>query len=113
MRWISALLLAASTLTAPSQAQEPRANGQWNVIQGLDSADLAVLGWTLTGTTAMPAGPETGLLVTFWRAGDGAMVRCIFSLVSRTGAQPFETCSLAQTVTAQSGNGDAGNGDEE
>ena len=113
MRWISVLMLAASTLVAPAQAQEPRANGTWNVISDLDSADLAVLGWTLTGTTALPAGPNPGLLVTIWRAGDGSMVRCIFSLVSQTGAQPFETCSLAQTVTAQSGNGETGNGDEE
>lgn len=104
MRWDKPMrrfvypVMLASALALPAQAQEALPNGSWNVLSDVNSADLAVLGWTLTGTTALQAGAETGLLVTFWKAEDGSMVRCIFSLVSRTGAQAFETCSLAQAV---------------
>ncbi len=97
---IFSILAAASVLATTAFAQDAeRPNGTWATINGVDSADLAILGWTLAGSTAMAAGPETGLLVTFWRAEDGKIARCIFSLVSKTGSQPFETCSLAQAVT--------------
>ena len=105
MRWdknmratLFALFLTAACGTSAMAQDTTRPNGAWNVVNGVDSADLAVLGWTLVGTTALPAGSETGLLVTFWRAADGSVARCIFSLVSRTGAPTFETCSLAQVV---------------
>ena len=90
--------LALLCTTAAHAQDTDRPDGIWAAVNGLDSADLAVLGWQLTGTAAVPAGPETGLLVTFWRAQDGSVARCIFSLVSRAGTDPFETCSLARTA---------------
>ncbi|MEM8577428.1 MAG: hypothetical protein AAGF60_06220 [Pseudomonadota bacterium] len=98
--------LFALALTGPCAAQEDgEAPAQtvtqeavWGTLQGTDSADLAVSGWTLIGTTGLAAGPETGLLVTFWRANNGNMARCVFSLVSPTGSQSFETCSIATVV---------------
>ncbi len=98
MRHLLGPVLALFTLITPALAQEARTESQWSVLNDINSAYLAVQGWTLAGTTSMAAGPETGLLITFWQADDGTMVRCIFSLVSRTGAQAFETCSLAQAA---------------
>ena len=87
----------AGTTTAQTQTTPP--DGVWVTVNDVDSADLVVRGWTMTGTTALPAGPDTGLLVTFWRDVNGNVMRCIFSLISPSGGDAFETCSVAATVT--------------
>lgn len=85
-------------LALPATAQETPPRGVWGTVSGIGSADLAIRGWALAGSTGMAAGDSTGILVTFWRAPDGTLARCVFSLVSETGTQPFETCSVAQPV---------------
>ena len=97
MRYLTSTLLALM-LAAPVLAQDTTPRGVWGTVGGIGSADLAIRGWALAGTTGLAAGDNTGILVTFWRAQDGTLARCIFSLVSETGTQPFETCSIAQAA---------------
>ncbi|MEX0309366.1 MAG: hypothetical protein AB3N17_03880 [Tateyamaria sp.] len=92
---------SAAMLLSPATAQETPPDGAWGNINGLDSADLALRGWDMIGTTALQAGSNTGLLVTFWRAGDGTLARCVFSLVNPTGAEQFESCSVAVAVNGE------------
>ena len=104
MRWDNKMrfkiFLAAITALLLSQAtaQETVPDGAWGTVNGLDSADLALRGWTMIGTTGLNAGSNVGLLVTFWRASDGTLARCVFSLVNPTGAEQFESCSIAVAV---------------
>ncbi|MEL6915181.1 MAG: hypothetical protein AAFP13_11845 [Pseudomonadota bacterium] len=111
----TALLHAAlaALLAHGGQAQtlDQGADGVWATLEGVDSADLAIRGWTLAGTSALPAGEQTGLLVTFWRSQTGTLVRCVFSLVSASGAQSFETCSVAAQQTARQSGADGGGAD--
>ncbi|MEL6617882.1 MAG: hypothetical protein AAFP16_03335 [Pseudomonadota bacterium] len=99
MRAILFLALLTCALAQSAQAQTTPPDGVWVTVNDVDSADLVVRGWTMIGTTALPAGQETGLLVTFWRDTNGNVMRCIFSLISPTGGDAFETCSVAATVT--------------
>ena len=114
MRSILLSAVMCSALCTPTLAQEGTApNGEWGTIANLDSGDLAIRGWTLIGTTGIQAGPQTGLLVTFWRANNGTTARCVFSLVNPSGADQFETCSIAVAVAPAAPTADAETGDTE
>ncbi len=89
-------------LSHAANSQNAAPDGVWATVNGIDSADLVVRGWNMLGTTGLAAGAETGLLVTFWGDSKGNVMRCIFSLVNSSGNDPFETCSVAATVTEES-----------
>ena len=101
--FLFSLLATISATAAQAQTEDTAPDGVWGTLQGIDSADLAVRGWTLIGTAAVPAGEQTGLLVTFWRAQTGVTARCVFSLVNATGTEAFETCAAAATRTQEAG----------
>lgn len=98
MRLKFIITFVTALLMSPVAAQETLPDGAWGTVNGLDSADLALRGWTLIGSTALQAGANVGLLVTFWRASDDTIARCVFSLVNPTGAEQFESCSIAVAV---------------